>query len=62
MKLTFDYENKIVTIKGDCNLKYIVDVVKSTVDDWKEWDINGSAIQWTYPIYPEWPTITYNTP
>lgn len=64
MKLTLDFENKIVSADGNCNLKEIVDTLKNLVDDWKVWDIQFMTYNYNWPIYYDYQEpykITYGS-
>ena len=67
MKLTLDYENKVVSLDDETNVNELVNAFKLAVSDWTEWKIetkitiqsNPYPYPYQFPAYPTYPIITY---
>lgn len=75
MKLQLDFDNKIVTLENNVNIKELVDKLTVVLKDYEKWTINtNNKIEWVskpiiidrtpYRPLPWWetqPIITYGT-
>ena len=67
MKVDLDFDQKIITLKSEVNIKEFHDKMKEILKDWKEWKVEAVKTEITYlqtpTIYPIINTpITYPLP
>ncbi len=72
MKIQIDFDNKVIKLESNVNLKEFYDKIKLILEDWKEYSLHtNTTINWAYPAYTHraWPyagtyydyTKTYGT-
>lgn len=65
MKLQLDYDNKIISLDSNANLRELVDRLQQILPDWEDWKINTSINNWRNPIiireYPSKPWWEYQS-
>lgn len=53
MRIHLDFDNKLITLESDVNLKEFNKKIKLVLKDWEEWSLNTKTnIFWNYPPTP----------
>ncbi len=62
MKIQIDFDNKVIKLESNVNLKEFYDKVKTILDNWQEFSLGtNTVINWnSYPVYPYRPPYYTN--
>jgi hypothetical protein len=53
MKIQIDFDNKVIKLESNVNLKEFYDKIKTILDNWQEFSLHtNTVINWNnYPVY-----------